>query len=65
MIHLENWGRHSQGVLWVNLYLGQQVVDWWSITLIAGIAMPMVSSSKWESFLNGVDSDLRVKLTEL
>ena len=24
MIHLENWGRHYQGVLWVNLYLGMQ-----------------------------------------
>ena len=24
MIHLENWDRYHQGVLWVNLYLGLQ-----------------------------------------
>ena len=29
MIHLENWGRHYQGVLWMNLYLGRQSWNYW------------------------------------
>ena len=57
------------------------MVDWWRITHIAGtsrgmytlvmsnsvlsIVMLMVSSSRWGSFFDVVDGDLRVKLTEL
>ena len=32
---------------------------------VLSIAMLMVSSSRWGSFFDVVDSDLRVKLTEL
>ena len=35
MIHLENWGLHSQGVLWVNLYLGQTNISGTIIKFIA------------------------------